>query len=514
MDNLQKFIGAGILVVVIGAGIHTFFKKSKEDAIITYSTSDARDLKGEISIALDSWIGYFPFKSPVFGQLMRDEGYRVKVIDDNADYAGRMEELKKGRIDFAVCTVDSYLLNGGAVKFPGVIVSVIDESKGGDAIVAWKESIPNIESLKSAASYRVAFTPASPSEHLLKAIAVHFDIPMLKNRDGAWRIETGGSQEALALLTSKKTECAVLWEPDVTDSLSDKNIVKLIGSEDMQNLIVDILLVNRKYADTNPEQTKIFIKNYHRTMEIYTASRERLSKDIISHLEISEARVKSMLKGVRWMGMQENLSWFGTGSEKSLEQPGIVRSINSTIKILTENKDFDSNPLPDRDPYTILNSSFIKELGGGGSVNASMPETSPGSVKTFSSLSDDEWKKLRVIGSFKLLPVTFRSGTSEVDENGRDRIRELSENMAHYPNYRFMIKGHSGLLGDPEENRRLSSERAASVKNELTRTFRIDTLRMKAVGAGASEPLKREDDESERAYNNRLKRVELYLLAD
>jgi len=84
--------------------------------------------------------------------------------------------LKKGEVDFAVCTIDAYILNGKGAGYPGTIISVIDESKGGDAIVAWKKKVPSIQKLTTMTGYRIAFTPASPSEHLLKAIAVDFDI--------------------------------------------------------------------------------------------------------------------------------------------------------------------------------------------------------------------------------------------------------------------------------------------------------------------------------------------------
>ena len=94
MDNIKRYLGLIILLGILGAGVYTFFLKKEETRKITYNTSDAKNLKGVISIALDSWIGYFPFRSPVFGQLMRDAGYRLKIIDDNADYGDRMKSLK------------------------------------------------------------------------------------------------------------------------------------------------------------------------------------------------------------------------------------------------------------------------------------------------------------------------------------------------------------------------------------------------------------------------------------
>ena len=86
----------------------------------------------------------------------------------------------------AVTTVDSLLLNGGKENFPGTIIMVIDESSGGDAIVARKDKLASLEDLKTKSGYKIAFTAGSPSEHLLKSIAVHFDVPPLRNRQGGW----------------------------------------------------------------------------------------------------------------------------------------------------------------------------------------------------------------------------------------------------------------------------------------------------------------------------------------
>ncbi len=67
---------------------------------------------------------------------LRSTGYVLNCDDDKADYAKRMQRLKGGELQFAVATIDAYLLNGAPNAFPGTIVAVIDESKGGDAIVA------------------------------------------------------------------------------------------------------------------------------------------------------------------------------------------------------------------------------------------------------------------------------------------------------------------------------------------------------------------------------------------
>ncbi|HNV47488.1 MAG TPA: phosphate ABC transporter substrate-binding/OmpA family protein [Spirochaetota bacterium] len=511
--SVSRIAGAVILAAVAGWGVYTFLLKSKEESVITYSTSDARNLKGEFTIALDSWIGYFPFTSPVFGQLMRDDGYRVKIIDDKADYPGRMKRLRAGDVDFAVCTVDSYLLNGASQKFPGAIVAVIDESKGGDALVAWKDRIANIDELKRKAEYAIAFTPASPSEHLLRAVRAHFDAPALLEK--RHRVEVDGAEEAFKRLMAKKVDAAALWEPHVSEALAAPGIVKLIGSDDMERLIVDILLVNRRFAENNPDMVKLFLKNYFETLRIYQAAPGKLSENITGQLKLSAAQVAAMLRGVRWINYAGNAQWFGIGARETHRRPELVESIHATVGILTHSGDITSDPLPDRDPYTIINSAFLRDLPSFSPSLAAVRYEERGNtlIRKFSRLSQGDWNSLGTVGSLKLRPVSFRSGTEEIDESGREEVGQIVESIRHYPNFRILIKGHSGRRGDPEANRELSLRRAKAVMDELVDTYHIDPNRIRIAGAGSAEPLPRQDGESDASYDARLKRVEIVFLS-
>ena len=132
--NMRNSVIIFIVGVILVLGIKFLTPILEQN--FQYLTSDA-NLEHEVVIALDSWIGYFYLKSPVFRRLMRDEGYRVKIVNDNADYQARMQKLASGEYDFIVATVDSYILNAESEDYPGTIISVIDESRGGDAIVAW-----------------------------------------------------------------------------------------------------------------------------------------------------------------------------------------------------------------------------------------------------------------------------------------------------------------------------------------------------------------------------------------
>src|SRR4029453_7825394 len=93
--------------------------------------SDAKDTKGRMVIGVDNWIGYFPACSGGTKKRMRSAGYVLVCEYDKADYASRMQKLRDDKLQFAVATVDAYLLTGAPKGFPATIIAVIAQWKGG-----------------------------------------------------------------------------------------------------------------------------------------------------------------------------------------------------------------------------------------------------------------------------------------------------------------------------------------------------------------------------------------------
>lgn len=489
------------------------------------STSDARATKGTITVAMDSWVGYLPLCSRQMKTRMRMAGYILECLNDQADYPERMAKLRKHQYQFAVATVDSYLLNGASENFPGVITAVIDESYGGDAIVAWKDTFANLDSLKKAEKLKIALTPNSPSEHLIKAAAVHFDIPILKDKTKKWQEPTEGSEEAFSRFMDREVAVAVLWEPDVSRALDrgKGDVVKLLGTEVTAKLVVDILLTDRDYAQNNPEGVKTLLANYFQTLKYFRDNPDELAEELRSSTGLSGDRITAMLQGVKWTSLTDNAQhWFGISSFGTIPEEGLIETIEGASRILVSFNDFQSSPLPDHNPYRITDSQFITELYQGGISTGRftdsggtpvLPKTAKGST-IFKALSETQWQRLRQVGTLQVRPIIFQSGTAILSYQGKLELDQAAESLDHYPNFRILIKGHTSTRGDVKANRDLSQLRADAVLRYLTITHSLDRNRTRAVGYGGSQPLSRQPGESYRTYNYRLPRVELVLVSE
>ena len=482
------------------------------------NTSDAGEASATIRVGFDNWVGYVPLCSKELRKRMHGAGYLLQCIDDNADYAGRMKQVRDGGLEFAVATVDSYLLNSVKEKFPGTIVLVIDESAGGDALVARQDRIGSLEDLKTKTGYKIAFTPHSPSEHLLKAVAVHFDVPALRLKQAPWRVPVNGSPEALKQLQSGQVDAAVLWEPDVARALALPGIHRILGTENTKRLIVDVLTVSRDFSTKHPEAVKILLSHYFRTLRYFRDNPDALTEEVKSVAKMSEPQIAAMLKGVRLATLSDNAKdWFGIGSGGGRTgTEGIIDTLESSAQILVDNGDFRESPIPERDPYRLQTKSFVEELYttglGDGFDGAAASATA--SARHFDALADARWESLSEVGTLKVRPITFQSGAAELSFEGKLELDAAAQNLSHYPNFRVVVRGHTGVRGDRASNRELSLTRAEAVKRYLMVTHGIEDARIRAVGFGGERPLPRSPDESDRAYEYRLPRVELYLVSE
>jgi outer membrane protein OmpA-like peptidoglycan-associated protein len=387
-------------------------------------------------------------------------------------------------------------------------------------IVAYTNVVKDLDSFQEGFSSSIGYTANSPSEHLLKSVPVHFNAPGLKNLKDSQRVRTKDSDEALRLLQDKKVDVAVLWEPSVSKALDIPGVGKILGTESTSRLIVDILVVNRDFAKRHPEQVDLLLRTYFRVLKFYVDNPEDLKKDIRVKVKRPTESIQKMIDGVEWVNLSDNCNrWFGISGSGQLAEQGLIDTIESTVSILIESGDFKENPLPDKDPYRIINSQFIQDIykdgvNNGFSTLMGRDSTNSSAGISFKPLSDDKWLALRPIGNIRVDPIAFQTGSSMLSVEQKEKLDDAMQRIKHYPTFRILVGGHTSTSGDTTANKELSQQRADAVARYLSVTYDIDGNRIKAIGYGGEKPLPRKRDESDRAYGYRLPRVQIALLEE
>jgi outer membrane protein OmpA-like peptidoglycan-associated protein len=392
------------------------------------------------------------------------------------------------------------------------MIAVLDESKGGDALLAWGDKLASLDELRRSTDYKIAFTPNSPSDQLLKSVAVHFDIPRLKQRQG-WPVFANGSKDALKRLLAKEVDAAILWQPDVSRALQQSSLKILLSTAQTQQLIVDVLIAGKDALRARPEMLEVLLREYFYTLKHYRENDAELLSDLEAATGLDETSVKSLLTGVEWQSLSENAKqWFGVRTSGGLPEQRLVDTIHSTIGILADYGSVAASPLPDNDPYRITYSQFIAALQGKlAPDDVPAPQQPAGE---FPPLSESQWEHLQPVGKLKIRPIVFASGSDALSLDDKRQLDEAAATLRHYPTFRILVRGHTSQKGDKQLNQALSQDRADAVARYLNITHGIPENRMRAVGLGGGEPLPQLAGESDRAYNYRLPRVELILAAE
>ena len=102
------------------------------------------------------------------------------------------------------------------------------------------------------------------------------------------------------------------------------------------------------------------------------------------------------------------------------------------------------------------------------------------------------------------MQLDFRSGSANVLPEHYSEITNAGEFMRQYPDSQVVIEGHSDSQGAAAFNKRLSQQRANSVREYLINMYGIKATRIRAKGFGESSPIADNSTAQGRAKNRRV----------
>ena len=105
------------------------------------------------------------------------------------------------------------------------------------------------------------------------------------------------------------------------------------------------------------------------------------------------------------------------------------------------------------------------------------------------------------------LVLDFDSGKADVKPQWRDEIAKVADYMKQYPSTTAVIEGHTDNVGSPENNMKLSQQRAENVVTYLVDNFGIDRSRLSAKGYGSTRRISYNNTAEGRQKNRRINAV-------
>ena len=424
----------------------------------------------QLTGSADSWAGYFWLRQgadpqSVFGKLLQSNGLALKY-EDEPDQAKRAQRMSEGIYDVAMTTADQVLTN----PFGGNIVAMVDVSAGGDAVVL-RKGLSSLDDIKP--DMKVAYARATPSETLLRTLALRFESVDLKRLKA---VEVTVADEAWALLKEGKVDIAVVWQP-FTGFARREGFAVPLTSADAKNVILDVLLASKK---ADPVIVQKFVSAYCQAVQYYVSRPDELQKAVGVDSKVSGQELAELSQGINFVPCEESNSiWFQGGlfEQRKVVIAEIVRA-NGKQELL------------DPQPLAVYTKADEQRRGAIASLDPSLvaPAKTAQKPDQFAPLPAKEATARPVVGSLRIDKVKFATDSASLNPESMQVLERFRSTLDDFPGLRVLVAGHTSSFGDPTFNRALSQSRANAVVNFFV-SKGYPRGRFNAVGYGSSKPL-------------------------
>lgn len=200
----------------------------------------------------DAFGSYFTLQQMQVSGKDVENGFHLGIVpfalDGDPNYEVSEEQrtalLEAGQWNCLLTTLDSV-----ALKSPGVITAVVDESAGADQL--WGRNIATINDLKNK---RIAFSRDSVGEYFLYYT---LSIAQLSPRSEVTLVPQDTVADAVAAFNNGQADAVSAWEPDIYDA-ENSGGVPLMSSNQLR-IVVDVVVTSRQSIQTQPD----LVQNFH-----------------------------------------------------------------------------------------------------------------------------------------------------------------------------------------------------------------------------------------------------------
>ena len=296
----------------------------------------------KIKIGHATWVGYGPLYIAKEKGFFQENGINpeLTVIEDEAQYAAA---VTSGELDGLANVVDREVIHfskGAPIQF----ILAMDESYGGDGVIA-KGEIKEPKDLKGAT---IGLDKSSTSYFFFLAILNKFGLS-----ENDVKIQEMAAGDAGAAFVAGKLDAAVTWEPWLTKASQRPGGHVLVTSKDFPGTIVDVITLRQDFVQKHPEAVVGLTKAWFKAIDFWKNNPEEGNEIMAKALGLSQEEINDMVKGVRFLGKEENQQMFGNQEESN----SIYGLTNLAASFWEEKGIMDKNT----DLTKLINNKFVEE---------------------------------------------------------------------------------------------------------------------------------------------------------
>ena len=371
-------------------------------------------------------------------------------------------------------------------------IVVVDNTQGGDAVIARDPAIQKIEDLAGKTVALLQYTPS----HGMLIDAVDSSSMTARARKQVKTIfikPEEGTAGVRAAFVAGNVDAAVLWDPDLSLALRDVKGARVIYStKTATNLIFDVIVCDQREL-AKPENVEVFQKFHDGWLDGVTAARANPDQAVEALVATKEYfKLLAQKEGKPFVkGLFGNLVW--TDLADNARILGLVGGVNHYERVYAR---FDeiyraagslANPKsPVITPQDSYDYRFVKAAL---QRNAQAQQEAARPQQTFSEQGKQQAMAAPAAVT-KPVSVTFASGSAELSKRAQQVIdREMVPFIENNGNAYFELSGNTDSVGSAAANQALSQQRAKAVADYLEKQWEIPRARLKVSGYGSSRPI-------------------------
>lgn len=374
----------------------------------------------------------------------------------------------------------------------GRAVMIVDNTQGGDAVIARSAEVRSIEDLAGRSVALLQFTPS----HGMLIDAIDNSSLTARKKDSVKMVFINveeGTAGVRAALESGNVDAAVLWDPDL--ALAQRNVKGsriVYSTKTATNLIFDVMVCDSRLL-AKPDGLAVvqkFVEGWMEGVEAAKAKPDNAVEALVKTEEFfklladKEGRpfVKGLFANLVWTGVEDNARILGlAGGTNHYER--VYRRFDEIYRKVGALANPKSPVITPQDSFDYR---FIKTMLGRDKAAAAA------AAKPKESFSQADLKEATQKTAIVTKPVMvgFATGTAQLSKRAQKTIdEEMAPFIENNGKAYFEVSGNSDSTGARDTNLRLSAARANAVVDYLAKQWEFPRTRFKVVGNGPDRPL-------------------------
>lgn len=276
-----------------------------------------------IRMLAPTWLGFAPVHVANDLGCFKEEGIEVsyKFEDDRTNV---LAAYARGDIEVDMRTVGEHQGRPRDASTPGVIIGVIDESVGGDGVIA-DESIKAVGDLKGKT---VAAEPNIPARLLLQ-----MELKKAGMSLSDLNVKDIATADTAAVFADTSIAAVATYEPFMSQAVkaSGRTGARVFfSSKDYPGIIIDVITARADDLAANPKKYQSFLKCIYKAIDYSKAEPDKYAELAAAHYGLTAADVKEILAtSLAYIPLAEAQAYLGKTGER-----GKLHDIFDTVMTL------------------------------------------------------------------------------------------------------------------------------------------------------------------------------------